>query len=105
MSELIPLNFFVPSSDQFGSSSSRSYQKQLTGVFDEVFSNLKAQLEWRAGLCSCECGTGFGSLVLSGLLKHGHQSILAYSYGLKKNSDAAAAGVNLYAVASQVGFY
>ena len=47
LSELIPLNFFVPSSDQFGSSSSRSYQKQLTGVFDEVFSKPKASLNGR----------------------------------------------------------
>jgi len=83
LSELVPLNFFVPSSDQFGSSSSSSYQKRLTDVFDEVFSNLKVSLNGRQACVPVSAGLD-SRLVLSGLLKHGHQNILAYSYGLKK---------------------
>ena len=79
----------MPSLDHVVASSFRLYQQKLTDVFDEVFLNLKNSLNGRQACIPVSAD--WTRLVLTGLLKHGHQNILAYSYGLKKNSDAEAA--------------
>lgn len=66
------------------------YENKLTEVLEQTFASLKKSLNGRQACIPLSAGLD-SRLVLSGLLRSGHDNVLAFSYGLKSNSDAETA--------------